>query len=85
MEIGNVHFDLTISFISMPLEGPDHEALRYLNQQRKWNARHAKWVSYLQELTFVLQHKSEAANKVADAFSRKHTLFSTLSYEVTGF
>ena len=30
----------------------DHEALKYLNSQKKLSARHAKWVSFLQEYTF---------------------------------
>ena len=32
----------------------DHQALRYLNSQKKLNARHAKWVEFFNEYSFVL-------------------------------
>lgn len=32
----------------------DHEALKYINGKHKLNARHAKWVAYLQEFTFTI-------------------------------
>ena len=35
----------------------DHEALKFLHAQKKLNARHNRWVEYLQEYTFVLKHK----------------------------
>jgi len=36
----------------------DHEALCYLNSQKKLNHRHGHWVEYLQVYLFVLKHKS---------------------------
>lgn len=63
----------------------DHEALRYLNSQKKLNPRHAKWVEFIQEYTFVLKHKSGVENKVADALSRRTSLLHTMSVEVAGF
>lgn len=63
----------------------DHEALRYLNSKKKLNPRHAKWVEFLQEYTFVLKHKSGVENKPADALSRKNSLLHTMSVEVIGF
>lgn len=63
----------------------DHEALRFLKGQKKLNSRHASWVSYLEKFSFVLQHKAGSSNKVADALSRRHSLLTTLSYEITGF
>lgn len=54
----------------------DHEALKYINNQGNLNRRHAKWVSFLQEYTFVLRHKSGSSNKVADALSRRVVLLN---------
>ena len=63
----------------------DHEALRYLNSQKKLNPRHAKWVEYIQAYTFVLKHQAGTDNKVADALSRRSLLLSTVRTEVVGF
>jgi hypothetical protein len=63
----------------------DHDALRHLNSQKKLNFRHASWVEYLQRYSFSLKHKAGIENKVADAFSRRVTLLSMMSTNVTGF
>uniref|UniRef100_A0A2N9GB76 RNA-directed DNA polymerase n=1 Tax=Fagus sylvatica TaxID=28930 RepID=A0A2N9GB76_FAGSY len=63
----------------------DHDALRHLNSQKKLNFRHASWVEYLQRYSFALKHKAGIENKVADAFSRRVTLLSMMSTNVTGF
>lgn len=63
----------------------DHEALRFLKSQKKLNSRHASWVSYLEKFSFVLQHKAGSSNNVANALSRRHSLLTTLSYEIIGF
>ena len=34
----------------------DHEALKYINSQRKLNYRHGKWVSFLQSYSFGIKH-----------------------------
>ena len=62
-----------------------HEALKYLNSQQKLNARHARWVEYLQSYTFVLKHKASSENHAADALSRRVTLLFTSQIEVLGF
>ena len=41
----------------------DHDALRYLNSQKKLNHRHGHWVEYLQAYSFVLKHKSRIENR----------------------
>ncbi|KAL6558852.1 hypothetical protein OROMI_019202 [Orobanche minor] len=46
----------------------DHEALKHLATQDNLSARHATWVAYLQQFTFVLKHRSGNSNRVADAF-----------------
>ena len=48
----------------------DHQALRYLNSQKKLNARHAKWVEFFNEYSFVINHRSVIENKAADALSQ---------------
>ena len=63
----------------------DHEALRFLNSQRKLNSRHRKWVEYIQAYTFVLKHKSGKENQVADALSRRSLLLTIVSTKVVGF
>ena len=47
----------------------DHQALRYLNSQKKLNARHAKWVGFLNEYSFVINHRSGIENKADDTLS----------------
>ncbi|KAL6188925.1 hypothetical protein ACLB2K_040316 [Fragaria x ananassa] len=63
----------------------DHEALKYINSQQKLSYRHGKWVSFLQEYSFVIKHKSGAENKAADALSRVIYLLSSTALQVVGF
>ena len=63
----------------------DHEALKYLNTQQKLNSHHAKWVVYLQSFNFVIKHKPDKVNQVADALSRRHLLLNTMHTKVLGF
>ncbi|RVW97795.1 Retrovirus-related Pol polyprotein from transposon 297 [Vitis vinifera] len=63
----------------------DHEALQYLNSQKKLNSRHVKWSSFLQLFTFNLRHCAGIENKVADALSRKTLLLVNMSTTTIGF
>ena len=54
-------------------------ALKYINGQHKLNRRHAKWVTSLQEYTFVLKHQADTLNHVANALSCQVTLLTTMS------
>lgn len=63
----------------------DHDALKHLNSQEKVSARHAAWVSYLQQFTFVIKHTSGVSNRVADARSRRHSVLAVLHVSVPGF
>ena len=47
----------------------DHQALRYLNSQKKLNAQHGKWVEFLNEYSFVINHRAGIENKVVDALN----------------
>ena len=57
----------------------NHQALRYLNSQKKLNARHAKWVEFLNEYSFVINHRSGIENKAADALSRLNVTLHRMS------
>ena len=47
----------------------DYQTLRYLNSQKKLDARHAKWVEFLNEYSFVINHRAGIENKAANAIS----------------
>ena len=63
----------------------DHEALKYLHSQQKLSDRHARWVEYLQNYSFVICHKKGKDNVIADALSRRAHLLSLVRVRVTGF
>ncbi|XP_022859696.1 uncharacterized protein LOC111380384 [Olea europaea var. sylvestris] len=63
----------------------DHEALRYLNSQKRLSSRHGRWVEYLQAYSFVLKHKKGVENQAADALSRRISLLSIMSVKVIDF
>jgi hypothetical protein len=56
-----------------------------MTQQKKLNQKHAKWVEYMQNFTFVIKHISGTANKVADALSRKCLLLQEFRVKTLGF
>ena len=63
----------------------DHQALKHINNQVSINRMHAWWVAYIQRFHFTLKHKFGVTNKVADAFSRRASLLTTLRTEIVGF
>ena len=63
----------------------DHEALKYLHSQQKLSDRHARWVEYLQDYTFVIRHKKGKDNVVADALSHRAHILTLVRVQVTGF
>ncbi|XP_078438327.1 uncharacterized protein LOC144708759 [Wolffia australiana] len=63
----------------------DHGALRHLHDQKKVSDRHARWIAYLQDFTFVIRHKKGKDNVVADALSRRPTVLSIMTTQVLGF
>ena len=63
----------------------EHESLKYLKSQHKLNKRHAKWMEYLKQFPYVIKYKKGKTNIVANALSRRHTLFVKLSAQILGF
>lgn len=59
--------------------------MEHFGSQDKISARHASWIAYLQQFTFVIKHQSGKTNKVANALSRRHSLLTTLHVNVIGF
>ncbi|KAK8916008.1 hypothetical protein KSP39_PZI022730 [Platanthera zijinensis] len=62
----------------------EHQALRYLDSQRKLGHRHAKWVEYLQDFHYVLKHRAGVENKPAGALSCRVSLLQTMTARVDG-
>ena len=60
----------------------DHEALIFLNSQKKLNSRHDNWVEFLQPYPYVIKHKAGVENKVAYALSRRVSILVAISNEV---
>jgi hypothetical protein len=52
----------------------DNHALQFVTQQEKLNQKHAKWIEFMQNFTFVIKHISGTANKVVDGLSKKYFL-----------
>jgi hypothetical protein len=63
----------------------DNYALQFVTQQEKLNQKHAKWVEYMQNFTFVIKHILGTANKVANALSRKCLLLQEFRVKTLGF
>ena len=63
----------------------DHKALKYLNSQKKLNAQHAKWVEFLNEYSFVINHHVGIENKAADELSRLTVTLHRMSAHIIRF
>jgi hypothetical protein len=63
----------------------DNHALQFVTQQEKLNQKHAKWVEFMQNFTFVTKHISGTSNKVVDALSRKCLFMQDFRVKTLGF
>ena len=52
----------------------DNKGLKYLLDQPNINARQARWLAFLSEYDFEIQHIKGKENKVVDALSRNARL-----------
>ena len=62
-----------------------HECLKYLKCHSKLNHRHAKWVKFIEILSYVIKYKQGKDNMVADILSRRYNLFTSLSPKILVF
>jgi hypothetical protein len=49
----------------------DNQALQFITRQEKLNQRHVKWVEFMQNFTFDIEHIAGNVKKVVDALSRR--------------
>ncbi|KAH9724668.1 Endonuclease [Citrus sinensis] len=63
----------------------DHESLKHLKGQHKLNKRHARWVEFVEIFPYVIRYKQGKENIVANVFSRRYVLISTLNAKLLGF
>ncbi|WVZ71195.1 hypothetical protein U9M48_019810 [Paspalum notatum var. saurae] len=62
----------------------DHELLKHIRSQAKLNKRHAKWVEFIESFPYIIKHKKGKDNVIADALSRRYTLWSQLNHRIFG-
>jgi hypothetical protein len=63
----------------------DNQDLQFITKQEKLNHRHAKWVEFMQNFTFVINHISGSAKKVADSLSKRCLILEEFQVETWGF
>jgi hypothetical protein len=63
----------------------DNQALQFITRQEKLNQRHAKWIEFMQNFTFVIKHIVGNANKVVDALSRRCLILQEFQVKTLGF
>ena len=57
----------------------------YIDSQPKLNKKHAKWVEFLQNFTFVIKHTSGKANKVVGELSSINLILQDFQVSTLGF
>jgi hypothetical protein len=63
----------------------DNHDLQFITRQEKLNQRHAKWIEFMKNFTFVIKHISAKANKVVDALSRRCLILQEFQVKTLGF
>jgi hypothetical protein len=63
----------------------ENNSLHFICSQPKLNQRHAKWVEFLHNFTFVIKHTSGKTNKFVDALSIIILLLQELQVNNLGF
>jgi hypothetical protein len=58
----------------------DNQALQFISRQEKLNQRHAKWVDFMQNFTFVIKHIAGNAKKVVDALRKRCLILQEALY-----
>jgi hypothetical protein len=60
----------------------NHESLKHIRGQTKLNKHHAKWVKFIETFPYIIKHKKEKENVIADALSRCYTMLSQLDHKI---
>jgi hypothetical protein len=63
----------------------DNHALQFITREGKLNQKHAKWVEFMHNFTFVIKHIYGTANKIVDALSRKCLILQEFCVKTLGF
>jgi hypothetical protein len=63
----------------------DNHALQFVTQHEKLNQKHAKWVEYMQNFTFLIKNIYGTSNKIVDALSKKCLLMQEFRVKTLGF
>jgi hypothetical protein len=63
----------------------NNQALQFITRQEKLSQRHAKWVEFMQNFTFVIKHIAGNANKFVDALSRRCLILQEFQVKTLGF
>jgi hypothetical protein len=63
----------------------DKQALQFITRQENLNQRHAKWIEFMKNITFVIKHISGNANKVVDALSGRCLILQEFQVKTLGF
>jgi hypothetical protein len=58
--------------------------LKHIRSQAKLNKCHAKWVEFIETFPYIIKHKKEKKNVIADALSRHYTILSQLDHKFFG-
>ena len=62
-----------------------NHALQFITRQEKLNQRHAKWVEFMHNFTFVTKHISGSANKFVDALSMRRLILQEFQVKTLEF
>nr|GFB22008.1 putative reverse transcriptase domain-containing protein [Tanacetum cinerariifolium] len=62
-----------VAYFSEKLTEPK---FRHIRTQDKVSHMHGRWLAFLEKFTFVVKHKTDVHNWVADALSRSNLLVS---------
>jgi hypothetical protein len=58
--------------------------LKHVRGQAKLNKRHAKWVEFIETFLYIIMYKKGKDNIIANALSRRYTMFSQLDHKIFG-
>jgi hypothetical protein len=62
----------------------DQEALKHIRGQTILNSGDATWVEFIEYFPYIIKHKNEKDNIIADALSRRYTMLSQLDFKIFG-